>query len=127
MAHYALLDENNVVVNVIVGNDEYDISEDVKDWELYYSNLTGMTCKRTSYNTINNKHLLKGIPFRGNYAGLGFFYDESLDCFIPPKTYKSWILDLSIYDWKPPAEYPNDGKSYLWDESSASWKIEKGE
>ena len=72
MAHYAFLDENNVVVQVIVGRDEDDLVEGVASWEDYYGERHGQTCKRTSYNTAGNQHLLGGVPFRGNYAGIGY-------------------------------------------------------
>jgi hypothetical protein len=121
MAHYALLDENNIVVNVIVGFDEIKGQESLNGWEDYYSELFGMRCKRTSYNTRNGIHLLGGNAFRGNYAGIGYSYDETLDAFIPPKRYDSWILDTSTYEWKPPIPYPNDYNSYIWDEESVSW------
>lgn len=75
MAHYALLDANKIVTQVFVGRDEDDLAEDVIDWESYYAQ-EGMTVKRTSYNTYGGEHLLGGTPFRKNYAGIGFTYDE---------------------------------------------------
>jgi len=87
MAHYALLDGNNVVLSVIVGKDEGSDT----NWETYYSNITGKTCKRTSYNTTRGIHKSGGTPFRKNYAGIGFTYDESRDAFIPAKPYNSWV------------------------------------
>ena len=121
MAHYALLDENNIVVNVIVGEEE---GHQNKDWEKEYSEIYGLRCLRTSYNTFQGKHTIRGKPFRGNYAGLNFFYSEALDAFIPPQPHRSWVLDESIYDWQPPVPYPTDGYRYVWDETQTEWKID---
>lgn len=85
MAHYAFLDENNVVVEVIVGRDE---GEGGVDWEAYYARVRGVPssrCKRTSYNTIDGVHRLGGTPYRGTYAGIGFRYDAEADRFVPPE------------------------------------------
>jgi len=117
MAHYALLDENNVVLNVIVGKDE---NEDEIDWEEYYSKETGLNCKRTSYNTIGNEHPL-GTPFRKNYASIGGKYDEDKDAFIPPILYPSWVLNEETCLWEPPLPYPEDGNYYEWNEETLSW------
>ncbi len=116
MAHYALLDENNVVLNVIVGKDEGGDT----DWEIYYSNVTGKNCKRTSYNTTGGVHKNGGTPFRKNYAGIGFTYDESKDAFIPEKPYNSWALDENTCQWQPPTPQPTDGV-YKWDENTLNW------
>ena len=80
MAHYAFLDENNIVQEVLVGLDETntkDLPTGFPSWELYYGSIKDMECKRTSYNTIGNEHLLGGTPFRGNFAGIGFTWDEA--------------------------------------------------
>lgn len=119
MAHYAFLDDNNVVVEVIVGKNE---GEDGIDWEEWYGNFRGMTCKRTSYNTVQGVHSLGGIPFRKNYAGIGFTYDPVRDAFIPNKPLPSYILNEDTCTWEPPIPYPNDGKEYYWDEETISWK-----
>ena len=58
---------------------------------------------------------------RKNYAGIGYSYNETLDAFIPPKPYESWILNEQTCLWEPPIDYPNDGKDYLWDEPTSSW------
>lgn len=120
MAHYAFLDENNIVTEVIVGLDE---GTDGIDWEQHYGSFRGQTCKRTSYNTFHNTHNDGGVPFRGNYAGIGFTYDDTLDVFIPPKPHPSWVLNTSIYDWEPPIPYPTDGNDYEWDEATTSWVL----
>lgn len=127
MAHYALLDENNIVVQVITGKDENELDNEgnVIDWEQHYSEFTGYNCKRTSYNTMFNKHLNGGIPFRKNYAGIGFVYDEFLDAFIPPKTYPSWKFDYEQFIWIPPiplpSELPDEGKYWRWSEFNTEW------
>lgn len=117
MAHYAFLDENNIVTQVIVGNDE----ENGIDWEQHYSDFQSQTCKRTSYNTVGGVHKGGGIPLRKNYAGIGYTYDEQKDAFIPPKPYQSWLLNEETCLWNPPIPYPNDNKRYEWDESTISW------
>jgi hypothetical protein len=96
MAHFAKLDENNTVVFVTVGRDEDENRED----EL--SAQTGDTYKRTSYNTMAGVHTRGGVPFRGNYAGIGFTYDEGLDAFIPPKPSEDATLDEETYSWIVP-------------------------
>lgn len=78
MAHYAFIDENNVVVEVIVGRDEGDGGV---NWEQHYSELRGLRCLRTSYNTSDGVHLAGGVPYRGTYAGVGMRYDEAADVF----------------------------------------------
>jgi hypothetical protein len=121
MAHYAYLDENNIVTQVIVGRNEDDIVLDENgnpyDWEVYYG------AKKTSYNTINGVHLNGGTPFRKNYAGIGFTYDESRDAFIPPKLYESWILNEEKCIWEAPIPYPNEeGKIFVWNEELLNWE-----
>jgi hypothetical protein len=118
MANYVVLDENNIVIDAFVGNDE---NVDGINWESWYSEFTGKVCKRTSYNTKGGVHILGGIPFRYNYAGVGYSYDQENDAFIPPKPegLNSWILDTEKFIWKAPVEKP-DGR-YKWDESSVSW------
>lgn len=110
MAHYAFLDENNMVIDVIVGIDETEFIEG-KDPETWYAEFRGQKCVRTSYN---NK-------IRKNYAGIGFSYDEIRDAFIPPKVYESWVLDEETCRWISPIPYPTDGKEYMWDEETVSW------
>jgi hypothetical protein len=118
MAHFSLLDRNNKVIQVIVGPDEN--SEDGRDWELVYQMQYGYKCKRTSYNTIGNQHINGGVPFRGNYAGIGFTYDENKDAFIPPQPFPSWELNETTFLWEPPIPMPEDGL-YRWDEETLSW------
>jgi len=117
MAHYAFLDENNIVTEVIVGKDE---GEDGIDWEVWYGDFRGQVCKRTSYNTKGNTHSLGGTPFRGNYAGIGYTYNADIDAFVAPKPYASWTLDANA-QWQPPVAMPTDGKMYSWDEATQAW------
>lgn len=125
MAHYAFVDENNIVTQVIVGKDEDEPApEPHANWESYYGELIGGTCLRTSYNTRANEHEFDGTPFRGNYAGIGFEYMPELDIFMPPKPYDSWVLDEATASWGAPVPMPDDGGFYTWDEESGSWIAE---
>ena len=85
--------------------------------EQAYSEVKGQVCKRTSYNTHANNHRSSGTPFRKNYAGIGYTYDEVLDAFIPPRPFASWLLDETTCTWSAPIPYPSDGKLYLWSEA----------
>ena len=130
MAHFAKLDENNVVIFVTVGRQE----DDGKEAEL--TARTGDLYKQTSYNTRGGVHYdpTTGEPsedqskaFRFNYAGIGFIYDEARDGFIPPKPFDSWVLDEATCLWVAPVPYPEDGKVYRWDEDTVSWVEVPGE
>ena len=118
MAHYAFLDNNNIVTEVIIGRNEFE--KDI-DWEEYYGNLKSQICKRTSFNTYAGKHKNGEIPFRKNYAGIGYFYDEQRDAFIPPKLFESWVLNEETCTWDPPVPMPDDGNPYGWNEETQSW------
>ena len=120
MAHYAFLDLNNVVTEVITGRDQE--SNDT-DWEQWYGEFRGQVCKRTSYNTQGGKHLLGGTPFRKNYAGFGYTYDSARDAFIPPKPFPSWVLNEETCLWDAPVAMPTDGQLYNWDEETLSWVL----
>jgi hypothetical protein len=109
MAHYAFLDSNNIVTEVIVGKDEDELIEGLSPEE-WYGNFRGQTCVRTSYN--NN--------IRKQYAGVGYTYNETADVFIAPKPFASWSIDEN-YDWQAPIDYPADGKVYSWDEANQVW------
>ena len=109
MAHYAFLDSNNIVTEVIVGKDETDTTH---DWEQFYGEFRGQVCKRTSYNG----------NIRKNYAGIGYSYDAQRDAFIPPKPFNSWILNETTCLWNAPVTMPTDNKQYVWDEPTTSWK-----
>ena len=108
MAHYAFLDNNNVVTEVIKGIDETELIEGL-DTETWYGNFRGQTCKRTSYNG----------NMRKQYAGIGYTYDAINDVFIAPQPYPSWSLDTN-FDWQPPTPRP-EGDFWRWDEDSLSW------
>ena len=117
MAHYAFLDQNNIVTEVIVGKDE---GEDGIDWEQHYGEFRGQVCKRTSYITSAGVHSNGGTPFRKHYAGIGYTYNAVRDAFIPPQPYPSWTLDDDA-NWQPPVAMPTDGKMYSWNEQTQQW------
>jgi hypothetical protein len=121
MAHYAFIDENNIVTEVIVGRDEDEVVDGITDWEAYYAEFRGQTCKRTSYNTQGGAHTGDGTPYRKNYAGIGYMWDEARDAFIPPKPYDSWVLNEDSCLWEAPVAYPDDGEVYVWNEDTGSW------
>lgn len=125
MAHYAFINSDNIVVEVITGKDESETApEGFDNWEAYYENKReGLTCKRTSYNTLHNTHLFDGTPFRGNYAGMQMIYDSENDIFLEPKPFDSWVVDTDNAVWKAPTDKPNDDNIYYWDESNTQWVI----
>ena len=120
MAHYAFLDSNNIVTDVIVGRNEDEIVDGISDWETHYGDFRGQICKRTSYNTYAGVNQNGGTPYRKNYASIGFSYDEERDAFIPPKPFSSWVLDEETCLWGAPIPNPENGK-YFWDEETLSW------
>ena len=93
MAHYAFLSDG-IVQEVIVGNDET-----TGDWETYYGAIRGQRCLRTSYHTRGGQHLNGGVPFRGNYAGIGYTYREDIDAFVPPCPGEGFVLDEATATW----------------------------
>lgn len=109
MAHYAFIDSNNKVTQVIVGRNEDEVVDGISDWEAHYAEVYGQRCVRTSYNH----------KIRKQYAGIGYTYDAVKDQFVAPKPYASWTLD-SHNDWQPPTPKPKD-EPMLWDETSLSW------
>jgi hypothetical protein len=121
MAHYAYIDENGIVTQVIVGPDEGTEPDGVESWEAYFSAKGKGQAVRTSYNTVGGSHSGGGTPLRYNYAGIGFTYDEGRDAFIPPKPFESWVLDEDTCLWVAPVPYPEDGKVYAWDEDAGDW------
>lgn len=113
MAHFAQIDENNIVTQVLV------IEQGVIDTGLFGEPSSFI---QTSYNTHAGVHSLGGTPLRKNYAGIGYTYDSIRDAFIPPKPpYDSWLLDEDTCQWMPPTPYPDDEKIYSWNESTTSW------
>ncbi len=118
MAHYAFLDENNVVTEVITGIDETETIEGL-DPETWYGNFRNQKCKRTSYNTQNGVHKNGGEPFRHTFAYIGSFYNEELDKFKPMKPFNNWIFNEETYNWEPPTQKPEG--SYIWNDETISW------
>jgi hypothetical protein len=115
MAHFAELDENNIVKRVIVvGNsdtaDAYGVEKEYIG-AAFCERLLGGRWVQTSYNH----------NFRKRYAGIGMVYREDLDAFIYQQPHPSWIFNNETYDWEPPVPYPDDDKVYLWDEATTSW------
>jgi hypothetical protein len=116
MAHFAQIDENNIVINV-VKTDNNDPNND-EGYQWLIDNIGGRWIK-TSYNTYRNEHTLGGTPLRGHYAGVGMVYDEERDVFLYPKPYPSWILREDILLWDSPVEQPV--VESIWDEETLSW------
>jgi hypothetical protein len=112
MAHYAFLNKDNIVTEVIVGADETELIEGLEP-ETWYSKFRGQTCKRTSYNG----------NIRKNYAGIGFTYDSERDAFIAPKPFQSWQLNEETCRWEAPIDYPSDGFTYFWNEAELDWEL----
>jgi hypothetical protein len=113
MSHFAQIDSNNIVIQVIVAE------QDVIDSGLFGASNTWI---QTSYNTHGGTHALGGIPLRKNYAGIGYIYDRERDAFIPPKPYASWVLNEQTCLWEAPIPMPIEaGKTFLWDENTTSW------
>ena len=110
MAHYAFLNADNVVTEVITGIDETELIEGLLP-ETWYGNFRGQVCKRTSYH--NN--------IRYNYAGIGYTYDAVRDAFIAPQPFASWVLDESTCRWEAPVPMPAEGGPWQWDEATLSW------
>jgi hypothetical protein len=112
MSHFAQIDENNIVTQVIV------IEQDVVDTGLFGDPASWI---QTSYNTHGGVHSQGGTPLRKNYAGIGYTYEASRDAFIPPKPFNSWVLDEDTCLYEAPTPMPDDGKIYNWDEDTTSW------
>ncbi len=114
MSHFAQIDENNTVVQVLV------IEQDVIDTGLFGDPSKWI---QTSYNTYAGQHKLGETPLRKNYAGIGFTYDSVRDAFIPPKPYNSWLLDEDTCLWDAPVAMPEpqEGYMYVWNEENLNW------
>jgi hypothetical protein len=118
MAHYAIVDKNNIVTQVIVGKDENEpLPEGYISWEHYYGGL------RTSYNTKGGVHTEGGTPFRKNFAGVGYIYDDKWDAFYEPRPYPSWLLNYETFLWFPPIPKPAkiEGHWTKWLEHNKEW------
>ena len=123
MAHFARLGAGNIVLTVtVVSNDVATTEQAGVD---FLNNLynTRDVWKQTSYNTKGGEHKLGGTPFRKNYAGVGYTYDQTKDAFIPPKPYPSWILNETTCLWEAPVVKPDDGQRYLWNEETQQWDL----
>lgn len=117
MAHFAQLDENNIVIQVIVVHNNELLDNGIESEEkgiLFCQSLFGIDTiwKQTSYNGT----------FRRNFAGVGFMYDEYRDAFLEPKPFFNWVLNDTTFKWEAPIPYPNDGKRYGWDGYTNSWR-----
>jgi hypothetical protein len=121
MAHFAQIDENNIVTKVIVVADEHEA-----DGENWCTNFIGGNWKQTSYNTVGGVHALGGTPFRKNFAGIGYRYDSGRDAFIPPSNFPSWTLNETTCQWECPTAHPDDGEKYTWIEATKSWELTSG-
>lgn len=117
MAHFAKIDENNVVTSVVVvdNKDTADAAGVEKEHigAAHLEKILGGTWKQTSYNG----------NFRKNYAGIGYTFDSQRNAFIPPKPFNSWVLVEETCQWKAPVEMPTDGQMYSWDEATTSWTV----
>ena len=129
MAHFAKIGLNSKVMEVLVvhNNELLDSNGDEQEVNgiTFLTNTTGWAIwKQTSYNTHGGVHSNGGTPFRKNYAGKGYTYDETRDAFIAPKPYASWILNETTCIWEAPTPYPDDGEMYTWNEETLSWESE---
>ena len=122
MAHYAFLDLNNIVTEVVTGVDEEVVQTDLdgtqvggssEAWETFYGNIRNQVCKRTSYNG----------NYRKNYAGIGYKYDQERDAFIPPKPFNKWVLNEDTCQWESPVPYPDDENQYVWNDNKSEWEL----
>jgi len=123
MAHFCKLGVGNKVLKVeVVSNDIATTEQAGVD---FLNNLYGTNdvWKQTSYNTRGGVHLLDGTPFRKNFAGINWKYNQELDAFIPPRPYLSWTLNETSCLWESPVDYPTDGQYYTWNENNQTWDL----
>jgi hypothetical protein len=130
MASFAKIGLNGKVIEVnSVVNEVLHDANGVEQESIgidFLTKLTGWAIwKQTSYNTIAGVHTKGGTPFRKNFAGIGYTYDEDRDAFIPPKPFNSWILNETTCIWEAPVARPNDGKMYNWNETNLNWEIKE--
>ena len=125
MGHFAIVNADNEVTEVITGANEDDsIPEGFDTWEEYYAQFKpNCTVVRTSYNTVKGSHLDGGTALRGNYASKGMIYDSTNDVFYIKCPHKGWVLNETTWVWEPPTARPDDedGKSWEWNDSTESW------
>jgi hypothetical protein len=128
MASFAKLNSENIVIRVnSVANevlkDSNGIEQEVIGIEFLKNLHSWENWKQTSYNTIGGVHNNGGIPFRKNFAGIGYQYDQTRDAFIPPKPFNSWILNENTCIWEAPIPMPIDDNQYSWNEETLSWDL----
>lgn len=127
MAHFAKIDENNIVRRVVVvSNETADNDADGQAFLRTLFNEPDAVWKKTSYNTLANEHALGGTPYRKNFASIGYTYDPDLDAFISPRPHgnPSWVLDTERGEYVPPTPMPpqqENGDGWRWDEDTISW------
>ena len=123
MANFAKLGTGNIIEKVVVVSN--DIATTEQAGVEFLQNLYGdrATWKQTSFNTRGGVHKLGGTPFRKNYAGVGYKYDQTRDAFIEPKPYPSWTLNETTCLWDPPVVKPDDGQKYNWNEENQTWDL----
>tara|TARA_B110000285_G_scaffold55630_1_gene63294 strand:+ start:893 stop:1273 length:381 start_codon:yes stop_codon:yes gene_type:complete len=123
MAHFAKLGTGNIIERVeVVSNDIAQTEQaGVEFLQNLYKDISAW--KQTSYNTRGGEHIMGGTPFRKNYAGIGYIYNQTKDAFIPPKPFNSWILNETTCLWEAPVTYPDDGEKYTWNESTTTWDL----
>ncbi len=121
MASFAKIGSGNIVEQVVAVSNEVATTEQagVEFLQNLYNDKA--TWKQTSYNTYGGVHSLDGTPFRKNFAGVGYTYDETKNAFISPKPFNSWSLNETTCLWEAPVAYPDDNKEYEWDEDTTSW------
>ena len=112
MGHFAKVVEGKVTQVIVAEPDFFNTFVDTSPGQWI----------QTSYNTHGNQHTNGGTPLRGNYAGIGYIYDSTIDAFYPPKPYESWVLSPITIQWEAPINKPDDGKNYQWNESAKNWE-----
>jgi len=123
MAHFAKLKVGNIVERVEVVSNDIATTEQAGLEFLQNLHKTSDMFIQTSYNTRGGVHKLGGTPFRKNFAGIGFKYDQTRDAFIPPKPFNSWTLNETTCHWEAPVAYPTDGQEYNWNETNQTWDL----
>ena len=123
MAHFAKLGKGNIVEKVVVVSNDVATTEQAGVEFLQNLYKDRVVWKQTSYNTYSGQHRLGGTPFRKNYAGIGYTYDQQRDAFIEPKVFNSWVLNETTCQWEPPVARPEDGQDYIWNETTKQWDL----
>tara|TARA_R100001163_G_C5058368_1_gene194978 strand:+ start:103 stop:486 length:384 start_codon:yes stop_codon:yes gene_type:complete len=125
MAHFCKLGVGNIVEQIVVVSNDVATTEQagVEFLHNLYEN-DRVVWKQTSYNTYGGQHKLGGTPFRKNYAGIGYTYDQQRDAFIEPKVFNSWILNEETCIWEAPVARPEDGQDYIWNEETQQWDVD---